>query len=90
MRSILMLITCVVLVSLLPEARAQTYLNLDFEESTPDGKPKKWYAGGEGYEVRVDTTTVYSGAKSLYMRWVKEGQFGVATSTFGYTPTPCL
>lgn len=82
MRSILMLITCVVLVPLLPEAQAQTYLNLDFEESTPDGKPKNWYAGGAGYEVRVDTTTVYSGAKSLYMRWVKEGQFGVATSTF--------
>lgn len=82
MRSVAMLVICFFFVPLLHGAQAQTYLNLDFEESIPNGKPKGWYAGGQGYEVEVDTTTVYSGAKSLHMRWVQEGQFGVATSTF--------
>ena len=41
----------------------QTYLHLDFEESIPDGKPKKGEVGGEGYAVQVDTTTVYSGTR---------------------------
>lgn len=28
-----------------------TYKNLDFETATKNGKPKLWFAGGNGYEI---------------------------------------
>lgn len=61
---------------------SQQYLNLDFETSTPDGKAIGWYQGGQGYEVKVDTTVFYSGKKSLRMVKLSEGGFGLGTLTF--------
>ena len=84
MRWIMISIMFMGLIATVPDAQAQTYLNLDFEKSIPDGKPTHWYVGGQGYAVQIDTTTFYSGARSLHMQWVEQqaGSFGVATSTF--------
>lgn len=69
------------LLALAPNARAQQFLNLDFERATA-GAARGWYQGGVGYEVVVDTVVAYSGEKSLRIRSVGEGEFGVATSSF--------
>ena len=59
------------------------YLNLDFEDFTPNLKPKFWYVGGIGYEVAIDKTAVHSGNASLLLESKSEKRhFGVATSTF--------
>jgi len=59
------------------------YLNLDFEDSTPNGKPKFWMAGGVGYEALVDKTDVNSGEACLRLESVSTKRtFGVATSFF--------
>jgi erythromycin esterase len=64
------------------DLNAQVYLNLDFENHSPDGKAKGWYQGGEGYNVFVDTTIYYSGKSSLCIQRISKGTFGVATSAF--------
>lgn len=61
---------------------SQQYLNLDFETSTPTGSAIGWYQGGQGYEVKVDTTVFYSGKKSLRMVKLSNGGFGLGTLTF--------
>jgi erythromycin esterase len=59
------------------------YLNLDFEDSTPDGKPKFWMAGGLGYQAFIDKTHVKSGEACLRLESVDTNRtFGVATSQF--------
>jgi erythromycin esterase len=59
------------------------YLNLDFEDSTPDGKPKYWMAGGMDYEALVDKTDVNSGKACLRLESISANRtFGVATSFF--------
>jgi erythromycin esterase len=59
------------------------YLNLDFEDSTPDGKPKFWMAGGLGYQAFIDKTDVKSGEACLRLENVGANRtFGVATSQF--------
>ncbi len=65
-----------------PCLQAQQFLNLDFEQSTPAGQARGWFQGGQGYEVVVDSRVAYSGAKSLRIRRIGEGDFGVATSSF--------
>lgn len=63
-------------------ATAQQFLNLDFEDTTPTGQVKGWYHGGEGYEAGADTEVVYQGKKSLRIKSISEGKFGVGTSSF--------
>ena len=59
------------------------YLNLDFEDSTPDGKPKFWMAGGTGYLALVDKASAHSGEACLRLESVGTNRtFGVATSFF--------
>ena len=59
------------------------YLNLDFEDSTPNGMPKFWMAGGMGYEALVDKTVACSGKGCLRIESVDANRtFGVATSFF--------
>ena len=59
------------------------YLNLDFEDSTPNGMPKFWMAGGMGYEALVDKTDACSGKGCLRIESVDANRtFGVATSFF--------
>lgn len=59
------------------------YLNLDFEDSTPNGMPKFWMAGGMGYEAVVDKTGACSGEGCLRLESVSADRtFGVATSFF--------
>lgn len=55
--------------ALVPDARAQQFLNLDFERATA-GAARGWYQGGAGYEVVVDSVVAYSGEKSLRIRSV--------------------
>jgi erythromycin esterase len=62
---------------------ATQYLNLDFEDTTPDGKPKFWYAGGAGYTVLVERGDVPSGEACLKLESISTNRtFGVATSSF--------
>ena len=62
---------------------ATKYLNLDFEDSTPTGKPKFWMAGGMGYKAVVDKAEVNSGDACLLLESVGTNRnFGVATSSF--------
>lgn len=59
------------------------YLNLDFEDALPGGKPKFWMAGGMGYEALVDETGRISGKSCLRLESVSPNRtFGVATSFF--------
>jgi erythromycin esterase len=59
------------------------YLNLDFEDSTPDGKPKFWMAGGTGYLAVLDKADVPSGETCFRLESVSTNRtFGVATSFF--------
>jgi len=61
---------------------AETLLNLDFEQVSSEGLPKRWYIGGAGYEIVCDNTYAYSGKSSLRMVYNSGESFGVATSTF--------
>ncbi len=62
---------------------ATRYLNLDFEDFTPDGKPKFWMAGGTGYLALIDKTDVRSGEACLRLESVSTNRtFGVGTSFF--------
>lgn len=62
---------------------ATRYLNLDFEDSLPNSKPKFWMAGGMGYEALVDKTDMVSGKSCLRLESVSPNRtFGVATSFF--------
>jgi len=63
-------------------AQGARFLNLDFERSTRSGQAIGWFHGGQGYEATVDTTVAYSGKKSLRLRRVGVGEFGVGTSEF--------
>jgi erythromycin esterase len=65
------------------EKPATNYLNLDFEDAIPNGKPKFWMAGGVGYQVAIDKTGVNSGEACLRLESVSTNRtFGVATSYF--------
>jgi erythromycin esterase len=63
-------------------SKAHVFLNLDFEQVYPDGNAKGWFKGGEGFSVFVDSTISYSGKRSLCIKRIGEGRFGVATSSF--------
>jgi erythromycin esterase len=71
----------VLVVGVSAEARAQQFLNLDFEYAAGRGA-RGWYLGGQGFEVTLDSTVAYSGSTSLRITRVGESGFGVATSTF--------
>ena len=58
------------------------FLNLDFEQVYPDGNAKGWFQGGEGFSVFVDSTISYSGKRSLCIKRIGDGKFGVARSSF--------
>ena len=59
------------------------YLNLDFEDFTPDGKPKFWMAGGTGYLALVDKADAQSGEVCFRLESISTNRtFGVATSFF--------
>ncbi len=59
------------------------YLNLGFEDFTPNGTPKFWMAGGQGYKGVVDKEVVFEGEASLRLEKTGTVQgFGVATSMF--------
>lgn len=62
-------------------ARPSPFLNLDFEEETPQGMPLNWYieASSSGVRVAVDTTHVHSGQRSL--RVTPEGDAPVPLHT---------
>ncbi len=59
-----------------------TTLNLNFEDVDSNGNPLRWYTGGNGYSVTTDLSVVYSGKRSLCMKFLTGNNFGVATSTF--------
>jgi hypothetical protein len=44
-------------------------LNLGFEQVYPDGKPLRWYTSKDGYEVITDQAEVFSGVRSLKMKF---------------------
>ncbi len=77
----LLLSICIFLLSICV-SKAQQYLNLDFEFSTPEGKVMGWRQGASGFEAGVDSNVFYSGRKSFKIKKVSEGSFGVATTTF--------
>ncbi len=56
-----------------------TYKNLDFETATKNGKPKLWFAGGNGYEIQLDSINVFHGKNSLRISKVSEGMMAVAS-----------
>ncbi|MBL1409029.1 erythromycin esterase family protein [Sphingobacterium faecale] len=61
---------------------AQRSLNLDFElKNYATSLPKRWYAGGEGFKVYMDSIEKYSGKWSLAMEKFGDtnGKFGVYT-----------
>lgn len=59
------------------------YLNLDFEDTTPDGKPKFWMAGGVGYAAVIESGDAPSGETCLKLESIATNRtFGVATSSF--------
>jgi serine/threonine protein kinase/tetratricopeptide (TPR) repeat protein len=59
------------------------HLNLDFEDYSPDGKPKFWSAGPKGYEVSIDQKEAYSGKVSLCIGKTASGRsLGVVSSSF--------
>lgn len=65
------------------EGPSTRYLNLDFEDSTPDGKPKFWMAGGMGYVAVIDRADARSGEACFRLESVSSNRtFGVGTSTF--------
>jgi erythromycin esterase len=80
MRHLYVLVT-VLVVGVSVEARAQQFLNLDFEHKGGRGA-RGWYTGGAGFEVTLDSTVAYTGSSSLRITRVGEGSFGVATSSF--------
>ena len=56
--------------------------NPSFELIEPgSSQPAEWYTGGEAFEIAVDSATAYEGARSLRMKRVALGGFGVATQT---------
>jgi len=59
-----------------------TTLNLNFEQVDNDGKPLRWYIGGDGYSVTTDFSIAFSGKRSLCIKFLSGTNFGVATSTF--------
>ncbi len=63
-------------------SKAHVFLNLDFEQVYPDGNAKGWFQGGEGFSVYVDSTISYSGKRSLCIKRIGNGSFGVARSSF--------
>ena len=65
-----------------PDVIQATTLNLNFEEVDNNGNPLRWYTGGNGYSVTTDLSIVYSGKRSLCMKFLSGKNFGVATSTF--------
>jgi erythromycin esterase len=55
-------------------------LNLDFEYAEADGRtPAGWFTGGEGYVVRLDSSSAVSGALSLRIAHAGGTTFGVAS-----------
>jgi hypothetical protein len=64
------------------EQITETILNLDFEQVSSEGTPKRWYVGGAGFEIACDDTYAYSGKRSLKMVYNSGEAFGFATSTF--------
>ncbi|WP_164112040.1 MULTISPECIES: erythromycin esterase family protein [Sphingobacterium] len=61
---------------------AQRSLNLDFElKNYATSLPKRWYAGGEGFKVYLDSVEKHSGKWSLAMEKFGDtnGKFGVYT-----------
>jgi erythromycin esterase len=59
-------------------------LNLGFERAgTISTSPGRWYAGGQGYLITLDTASPHSGVRSLRMQAAAtrpQGSFGVATA----------
>src|SRR5512146_3420031 len=61
-------------------------LNLGFEHAgaISPTSPAKWYAGGQGYIVTLDSVSPQSGTRSLRMQATAaraQGSFGVATAS---------
>jgi len=66
-------------------------LNLGFEAPSVvrPGAPVGWYVGGQGYQVVLDTTAPFAGARSLRIRPQGSPEaraFGVATSSVAARP----
>lgn len=59
-----------------------SFLNLDFENVLPNGNAIGWYQGGDGFEVKVDSSVSYSGQKSMRIKKISIGKSGVTTSYF--------
>lgn len=62
--------------------RSTSFINLDFENILPNGQAIKWLQGGDGYEVKIDTAIYYSGRKSLRIKKISEGSYGIASTNF--------
>ncbi len=69
-------------------ASAQNLANGSFEvrsEVRPD-HPAEWGVGGQGYEIRLDSTVAFDAGLSLRMKKLDGGGFGVATQSLDAAP----
>lgn len=82
MHNLKILALLLIFLTLNSTAQSQRYLNLDFEFTKPNDIARDWYQGGDGYEVKVDTTVYYSGKKSMRIKKISEGNSGVTTNYF--------
>jgi erythromycin esterase len=73
-----------IILSAAASARAEDklFLNLDFEKANAKNKPKLWYAGGEGYEAKLDETEAVHGKKSLLMENTSPNKDFAALTTY--------
>ena len=62
-------------------------LNLGFEEATPEGHAAHWFAGSaylvnpESYTATLDEVVKHSGKRSMHLKYIMPGSFGVATAS---------
>ncbi|RZL36058.1 MAG: hypothetical protein EOP00_29825, partial [Pedobacter sp.] len=63
----------------------KTFLNLDFEKTNTQNKPKGWYILGKGYNVKIDDKQSFNGKKSLLIESVQTEK-DYAVSTIGLSP----
>lgn len=70
--------------------RQQALSNVGFEARDVSNRPAGWYAGGNGYEIVLDSTLPLAGRYSLRSHWtgavpMNERAFGVVTMSFPQT-----
>ena len=64
-------------------ANAQMPSGLGFEERGYSGLPSGWRAGGDGFEIVLDSVERLAGRYSLRVRWVDSAAYSIASQKFG-------